>query len=139
MCVCVCVCTYEEALIYAVQCNVYTYTRFLYAAIQCPLSSRKCSYAWRKNSERRQDILKRVCAVAGNSASSCPSVCPHVSARLPLDRFTVEFDIGKLSRTKISGTSCEELSAICCFRPRKFAIKASVCNNQYFHIVDSDM
>ena len=32
-----------------------------------------------------------VCTVAGNSASS---VCLHVTGRLPLDRFTVEFDIG---------------------------------------------
>jgi hypothetical protein len=127
--------------------RIYIYThqrtslwRFLYAAIQCPLSSRKRSYAWRKNSERRQDILRRVCAFAGNAASSCLSVCPHVSARIPLDRFTVEFDIGKLSFTKkISGTSHEGLRAIYCSRPRKFAINAFVCNNQYFHIVDSDM
>ena len=51
---------------------------------------------------RRQHILRRFCTVAGNSASSCLS-CPHVSARLPLDRFTVEFDIGEFKFYKNIG------------------------------------
>jgi len=67
-------------------------------------------------------------------ASSCLSVCPHVSARLPLHAFPWNFILGDLyedlSRkskfgsiwTKISGVSHETQSTFCKYRRRWIAI-----------------
>ena len=73
-------------------------------------------------------------------SSVSPSICSHVSAWLPLDRFPWNLMLltsyenpsrsckFSYKRTEISGTLHEGTSTLCCFRPYKFAVKAFWCN-----------
>jgi hypothetical protein len=80
-------------------------------------------------------------------ASSCHSVCPHVSVRLPLDGFPWNFILWVFMKIYPENTNLVKIAqkyrtlymnTYGCFNV-KIAIKVFLFNTQYFYIVDNDI